>query len=150
MLDRDGAFDITATHTVSFVGFDGAPLKTQAVALFSAATVPVAETPEGYEFEGWDRPFDYGTENMTVPALIEKMPGPEPQPDDVLPIARMDASDAPSVPLAAAHADAAFMALAKTGDDVFFALVVETTSISGCVQAVAVATVSKVRRAHGA
>lgn len=96
--------------------------------------MPVAETPEGYEFEGWDRPFDYVTENMTVAALFEKMPGsepqpqPEPQPDDVLLIARMDASDAPSVPPAAAHADAALMALTKTSDDVFFALAVETVA----------------------
>lgn len=70
----DGTFDITATRTVTFVGFDGEVLSTQTVKLFSSAAAPRVDAPEGYEFEGWSRPFDYVTTDLTVEALFEKLP----------------------------------------------------------------------------
>lgn len=80
-LNGDGSFDITATREVSFVGFDGAPITTETVKLFGAATAPDVTAPDGYEFAGWDRTFDYVTENMTVAAQFEAVPVPEPTPE---------------------------------------------------------------------
>lgn len=73
-LMEDGTFDITATRTVTFVGFDGEVLSTQTVKLFSSAVAPQVNAPKGYEFVGWDQPFDYITEDLTVEALFEKLP----------------------------------------------------------------------------
>lgn len=70
----DGTFDITATRTVTFVGPDDEVLSTQTVKLFSSAVAPQVDAPEGYEFVGWDQPFDYITEDLTVEALFEKLP----------------------------------------------------------------------------
>lgn len=80
-LNTDGSFNITATREVTFTGFDGQPLETQTVTLFGAATAPEVQAPDGYRFTGWDRTFDYVTENMTVAAQFEQLPVPEPQPE---------------------------------------------------------------------
>lgn len=77
-LKDDGSFFITATRTVSFTGYEGVPLATEEVTLFGAAAAPEVPVPDGYEFTGWDRAFDYVTENMTVAARFEALPGPEP------------------------------------------------------------------------
>ncbi|WP_080803409.1 hypothetical protein [Arabiibacter massiliensis] len=81
-LNKDGSFNITATREVAFVGFDGAPLATETVKLFGAATAPKVTAPDGYEFAGWDRAFDYVTENMTVAAQFDEIPAPAPAPDN--------------------------------------------------------------------
>lgn len=73
-LQDDGSFEITATRTATFVGFHGVVLSTQKVKLFSAAEAPSVETPDGYSFVGWDRPFDRVTEDETVSARFEKLP----------------------------------------------------------------------------
>lgn len=80
-LNTDGSFNITATREVTFTGFDGQPIETQTVTLFGAATAPEMQAPDGYRFTGWDRTFDYVTENMTVAAQFEQLPAPEPQPE---------------------------------------------------------------------
>lgn len=80
-LNTDGSFNITATREVTFTGFDGQPIETQTVTLFGAATAPEVQAPDGYRFTGWDRSFDYVTENMTVAAQFEQLPAPEPEPE---------------------------------------------------------------------
>ncbi|WP_290996250.1 hypothetical protein [Gordonibacter sp.] len=79
-LNTDGSFNITATRQVAFRGFDGAPLATETIKLFGAATAPVVTVPEGYRFVGWDQPFDYVTKDMTVNALFEPIPSSDVQP----------------------------------------------------------------------
>lgn len=79
-LNKDGSFNITATRQVTFRGFDGAPLATETIKLFGAATAPVVTVPEGYRFVGWDQPFDYVTKDMTVNALFEPIPPSDVQP----------------------------------------------------------------------
>lgn len=79
-LRSDGSFAITATRAVTFVGWDGAVLETQAVPLFSAAVAPEVASPDGFAFTGWDRPFDRVVEDATVTALFAPAPAPEPQP----------------------------------------------------------------------
>ncbi|RDB60806.1 hypothetical protein C1878_13245 [Gordonibacter sp. 28C] len=79
-LQDDGSFLITATRTVTFVGWDGQVLDTQTVPLFGAAAAPDVSAPEGYRFTGWDRDFSYITQNVTVAAQFEKLPEPAPQP----------------------------------------------------------------------
>lgn len=79
-LRSDGSFAITATRAVTFVGWDGAVLETQAVPLFSAAVAPEVASPDGFAFTGWDRPFDRVVEDATVTALFAPEPAPDPQP----------------------------------------------------------------------
>ena len=77
----DGTFGITATRTVTFVGFEGQPVAVEQVRLFQAATAPEVSAPDGYEFVGWDRSFARVTEDMAVVARFAKLPEPEPTQD---------------------------------------------------------------------
>ena len=63
------------TYQVTFVDYDGTILKTEHVEQFEAATAPADPTREGYIFIGWDRDFSCVTENLTVTALYEQIPG---------------------------------------------------------------------------
>ncbi len=60
---------------VTFVDHDGTVLKTQDVEAYEAATAPAAPSREGYTFIGWDKDFSCVTEDMTVTALYEQLPG---------------------------------------------------------------------------
>ena len=57
-----------ATHTVTFVDYDGTVIDTQTVEHGAAATAPTDPTREGYTFTGWDKDFSNVTEDITVTA----------------------------------------------------------------------------------
>lgn len=80
-LREDGSFLITATRTVTFEGFDDAVLAVEQVPLFGAAAPPEAVAPDGYRFIGWDVPFDYVDEDLTVRAEFEKLPASASRPE---------------------------------------------------------------------
>ncbi|MBQ3196360.1 MAG: InlB B-repeat-containing protein [Clostridia bacterium] len=61
------------SYTVNFVDYDGTVLKTEEVFYGDAATAPVVEDREGYEFIGWDKNFDNVTEDMTVTAQYKQI-----------------------------------------------------------------------------
>ena len=68
--------DLTITeengeHTVTFLDWDGMILSQQTVPLGGAAAAPPDPAREGYTFIGWNRAFDYVTEDITVTALYE-------------------------------------------------------------------------------
>ncbi|MGN0452785.1 MAG: CotH kinase family protein [Ruminococcus sp.] len=63
-------------YTVTFVGKDGATIKTEDVAYGSAATAPDAPAVDGYEFTNWDVAFDCITEDTTVTAQYKKVVTP--------------------------------------------------------------------------
>ena len=58
-------YDI-ATFTVRFVDFDGSEISTQNVDWNTAATAPEDPVRDGYEFTGWDAPFNAVTSDLTV------------------------------------------------------------------------------------
>ena len=55
-------------YTVTFLGQDGAVLKTEEVEHGKTATAPEAPAVEGYTFKGWDIAFEAITDNLTVTA----------------------------------------------------------------------------------
>ncbi len=58
-----------ATYTVTFLDWDGTPLKVQSsIAAGEAATAPATPVREGYTFAGWDKSFDLVTADLTVTA----------------------------------------------------------------------------------
>ncbi len=59
--------------TVTFRDLDGTILKTETVERAGAATAPDAPSRPGYTFTGWDRPFDFITEDLTVTATYEQL-----------------------------------------------------------------------------
>ena len=119
-LQDDGSFLITATRTVTFTGWEGQVLATEEVPLFSAATAPDVEAPEGYRFTGWDVDFSHIVQNLTVTARFEKLPDPAPQPEPA-PAPPTGGSGAPSAAPASTSVPAsryypAPKKLAATGD----------------------------------
>lgn len=119
-LQDDGSFLITATRTVTFTGWEGQVLATEEVLLFSAATAPDVEAPEGYRFTGWDVDFSHIVQNLTVTARFEKLPDPAPQPEPA-PAPPTGGSGAPSAAPASTSVPAsryypAPKKLAATGD----------------------------------
>jgi len=64
-------------YTVTFVGHDGAVLKTEEVEHGKAATAPEAPAVEGFEFKGWDIAFEAITDSLTVTAVYEAVSGGE-------------------------------------------------------------------------
>jgi len=67
--------DITSDSeqfTVSFIGWDGAELKTEAVYYGNSATAPEAPARLGYSFIGWSEAFEYVTEDTVTVALYER------------------------------------------------------------------------------
>lgn len=82
VLLRDGTIHYTATRTVTFEGWGGAVLQTENVRLFQPAVAPAdVAAPEGYAFVGWDRGFSRIDRDLTVKALFEAVPAPEPDPN---------------------------------------------------------------------
>ena len=67
----------TVTYTVRFVDYDDVVLKTETVMKDGAATAPGSPLRNGYEFTGWDKPFDKVTSDLTVKAQYEAYTGPE-------------------------------------------------------------------------
>lgn len=67
---------------VSFVDKDGEKLKDENVEYGDAATAPDAPHVDGYEFIGWDKPFDNVTEDITVRAIYKEIPVKQPTKDD--------------------------------------------------------------------
>lgn len=67
---------------VSFVGKNGEKLKDDDVEYGDAATAPDAPHVDGYEFIGWDKPFDNVTEDITVRAIYKEIPVGQPAKDD--------------------------------------------------------------------
>jgi len=67
-------FDVTitqfvgATHTVTFLNWNGATLKTQEVNEGSHATAPDAPERIGHTFSGWDKSFNSVVSDLTVTA----------------------------------------------------------------------------------
>lgn len=112
-LRSDGSFAITATRAVTFVGWDGAVLETQAVPLFSAAVAPEVASPDGFAFTGWDRPFDRVVEDATVTALFAPAPAPEPQP---APDPQPESAPAPSSSSGSASSSGAAVPSASAGN----------------------------------
>ncbi|MBR3980649.1 MAG: InlB B-repeat-containing protein [Bacteroidales bacterium] len=55
--------------TVTFIDYDGTPLKTEAVEYGKDATAPQVQNRTGFIFTGWDKAFTNVTENLTVTAL---------------------------------------------------------------------------------
>ncbi len=55
-------------YTVTFVDYNGTPIKTQDVLAGGAATAPVNPTRTGYTFSGWDKTFANITVATTVTA----------------------------------------------------------------------------------
>ncbi|MDR2957252.1 MAG: isopeptide-forming domain-containing fimbrial protein [Coriobacteriales bacterium] len=76
-----------STYTVQFIDWDGTLIKSQPVVEGGSATAPPDPTREGYNFTGWNQPFNYVTNNLTVIAqyvekpVIEPEPEPEPEPE---------------------------------------------------------------------
>jgi len=66
---------VLATHTVNFLDWNGAVLKTQTVAHGSPATAPANPTRTGYTFAGWS-PNDFSTitGDLTVTAQYAPIP----------------------------------------------------------------------------
>lgn len=64
------AFTVHAPLTVSFVDWDGRT-ETRIVPYGGAAIAPDAPTREGYDFIGWDTPFNKVTQNITVKATYK-------------------------------------------------------------------------------
>ncbi len=64
----------TQTYTVTFIGNEGAVLKTQTVGHGQAATAPEAPVIEGLYFKGWDKTFDNITGDLTVTAIYSDEP----------------------------------------------------------------------------
>lgn len=64
------AFTVHAPLTVSFVDWDGRT-ETRTVPYGGAAIAPDAPTREGYDFIGWDTPFNKVTQNITVKATYK-------------------------------------------------------------------------------
>ena len=58
-------------YTVSFMGLVTKPIKTEQVYARRSATAPEVTTPTGYRFSGWDKTFDYITEDTVVNAQYE-------------------------------------------------------------------------------
>lgn len=58
-------------YQVSFVDWDGTPIKSENVVEGSAATAPAAPTREGHTFTGWDKDFSNITSALTVTAKYE-------------------------------------------------------------------------------
>ena len=67
----DGGDPAPETHTVTFVGMDGATISTQEVEAGQAAIAPDAPSVPGYTFQGWDKAFDNVTEDLTVNAVYQ-------------------------------------------------------------------------------
>lgn len=61
------------SHSVTFVGEDGRPIKTEQVVHGMAATAPDAPEVQGKKFTGWDRSFDSVTEDITVKAQYQQL-----------------------------------------------------------------------------
>lgn len=124
VMRRDGSFDITAMRTVTFEGFAGQVLQVQQVRLFGAAVAPEVPVPDSCRFAGWDRAFDYVTQDMTVAARFEQLPasggnavaGPPDAalPSGGIPAARLAATGdgTPVGPVAAAGTAAVVVAVA--------------------------------------
>ena len=62
-------FRETASHTVTFVDWDGTTISTQTVAFGADATPPANPSRANYVFAGWNTAFTAVTENLTVTAL---------------------------------------------------------------------------------
>lgn len=61
--------DPTQKYTVTFCDWDGTVLYTQTVSSGSAAVFPAEEIErDGYRFDGWDKPINRVTQDMTVTA----------------------------------------------------------------------------------
>lgn len=67
----------TTTYTVRFVDYDDVVLKVETVPKGTAATAPGNPLRTGYEFIGWDMPFDEVTSDLVVKAQYEAYSGPE-------------------------------------------------------------------------
>ena len=144
-LNEDGSFNITATREVTFVGFDGAPLVAETVTLFGAADAPDVTAPDGYAFVGWDRTFDYVTENMTVTALFEPLPAPEPVPAAPSASGGSAPSSAASTSVPKSGYYPAPSKLAATGDGAGWALGAATAAGSFAIVVVAVVAAERRR-----
>ena len=59
------------SFTVTFVDYNGAILKTEAVESGKSATAPTAPTREGYAFVGWDKDYTNIIADVTVTAQYE-------------------------------------------------------------------------------
>ena len=62
------------TYQVTFLGWENEVLDVQTVAYGNAATAPKDPSHEGYDFMGWDKPYDHITGDLTVTALFEPIP----------------------------------------------------------------------------
>ena len=58
--------------TVIFKDWDGTILKTETVSYGGSATAPANPSRDGYEFTGWDKTFNYVTEDITVTAQYSR------------------------------------------------------------------------------
>ena len=134
----DGSFDVTATRTVAFLGFDGLPVSVEKVVLFTAASAPEVSAPDGYRFVGWDRPFDYVTQDLSVAALFERLPAPQP------PSAEGTSSASRGSVPATRFRESRAGSIAKTGDAAFDSAAVAGAAVLGS----AAATGFAASRAH--
>lgn len=76
-------FSDTTTYTVCFVDYDDVVLKVENVLEGTAATAPGNPLRTGYEFIGWDMPFDEVTSDLMIKAQYEAYSGPEVVIEDV-------------------------------------------------------------------
>lgn len=67
-----------ATHTVTFLDWDGTQLGTDTVITGTSATPPADPVREGYRFIGWDSDGTNITEDAVITALYEAIPAPSP------------------------------------------------------------------------
>ena len=67
----------STTYTVQFVDYDGVVLKTETVLEGAAAISPGTPLRKGYDFVGWDKPFDNVTSDLVVKAQYSAYSGPE-------------------------------------------------------------------------
>lgn len=63
--------DLSATHVVTFVDFDGSQIDKQDVAYREAAVAPEVPFHDGRTFKAWDKAFDCITGDLTVTALYD-------------------------------------------------------------------------------
>ena len=64
--------EVQPSYTVTFKDWDGTILKTQIVEKGTSATAPSNPIRTGYEFIGWDAPFDNITSDLVVTAQYEE------------------------------------------------------------------------------